>query len=90
MKSTKDDVGGDKLTTINPIASDLIFGADQIAKTLGLTRRQVYHAAASGHIPSFRIGATICVRRSTLLAWFEDQEAKIRGRHGPADLSNAD
>jgi hypothetical protein len=56
------------------LASDLIFGADKIATTLGLTRRQIYHSAASGHLPTFRIGATICARRSTLLAWFDQQE----------------
>lgn len=57
------------------IAADLIFGAQGIASTLGLSRRQVYHAAAAGHIPVFRIGGTICARRTTLMKWFADKEA---------------
>lgn len=74
--------------TSNALASDLIFGAEKIAKALGLTRRQVYHAAASGYIPSFRIGATICARRSTLLSWIEDQETVGRNTHAAAGFAH--
>lgn len=55
--------------------TDLLFGAEAMAAALGLTRRQVYHAVESGHIPAFRIGATICARRSTLMRWFDKKEA---------------
>jgi hypothetical protein len=53
---------------------DLIYGADALAVELGLSKRQVYHAAAAQHIPTFKIGSAICARRSTLLKWIEDQE----------------
>lgn len=59
-----------------PVAPDLLFGAEAIADTLGLTRRQVYHAVACSHLPAFRIGATICARRSTLERWLDEREAE--------------
>jgi hypothetical protein len=56
------------------IARDLVFGARAIGSTLGLTPRQVYHAAAHAHLPTFKIGGTICARKSTLMAWFSRLE----------------
>ncbi len=58
-----------------PLGLDLIFGADALAFELGMTKRQIYHAAAVGHLPTFKIGSTVCARRSTLVAWIERQEA---------------
>lgn len=55
---------------------DLLYGAAPIAKYLGLTEKQARHRIDTGHIPSFRIGSTICARRSTLNQWLADQEAK--------------
>lgn len=57
------------------IAADLLFGAGAVAGAVGLTRRQVYHASECGHMPLFKIGTTICARRSTLNRWFAEQEA---------------
>ncbi|KQR77599.1 helix-turn-helix transcriptional regulator [Rhizobium sp. Leaf341] len=56
------------------LATDLLRGADAIAAYLGFPRRAVYHLVAKGEMPSFRIGETICARRSTLLAWISEQE----------------
>jgi len=53
---------------------DLLFGAGSIAAALGMTRRQVYHSITAGHLPSFKIGGTVCSRRSTLRSWLDRQE----------------
>lgn len=53
---------------------DIVVGAAAISKMLGITRRAVYHAISEGSIPSFRIGKTICIRRSTAALWIQAQE----------------
>lgn len=58
----------------NTLAADLLRGAEAIARYLGFPRRTVYHAVARGHLPHFKIGETICARRSTLTAWIAQQE----------------
>ncbi len=57
------------------LKDDILRGADAIATYLGFPRRAVYHAVAKGHLPHFRIGETVCARKSTLTAWIEAQEA---------------
>lgn len=59
-----------------PVAADILRGADDIAAFLGLDKRAVYHAASRNKLPTFRIGAIICARRSTLLSWIVAQEKK--------------
>lgn len=61
------------------LADDLLQGADDIAKFMGLSRRQAYHLAAAGRIPVFKMGAIVCARRSTILSWIAEQEAKCGG-----------
>jgi hypothetical protein len=61
------------------LADDLLQGADSIAKFMGVTRRQAYHFVADGRIPTFRIGAIICARKSTILNWIAQQEAAQGG-----------
>lgn len=56
------------------IVPDLLFGAESIADALGMTRRQIYHAVASRYLPAFRIGGTICARRTTLERWLNERE----------------
>ncbi|MBB6013509.1 excisionase family DNA binding protein [Aquamicrobium lusatiense] len=60
----------------NSLAADLLRGAEAIADYLGFPRRAVYHSVAKGHLPHFKIGETICARRSTLTAWIAQQEKK--------------
>jgi hypothetical protein len=63
-----------------PLASDLLRGADEIAKFLfGLrgVRRQVYYLVECARLPVFRLGAVLCARRSVLLRWIEMQESRI-------------
>jgi hypothetical protein len=59
------------------LADDLLRGADEIAKFLGLQcRRKVYYLAACTRIPVFRLGSQLCARRSVLLAWIAEQESR--------------
>jgi len=55
--------------------SDLLYGAPAIAAHLGLSVKSVRHRIEAGVIPSFKIGGSICARRSSLDAWFKRLEA---------------
>ena len=62
-----------------PLAQDLMSGAGSIAQFMfgddaEATRRKVYHAADKLGLPCFKIGGTLCARRSTILSWIERQE----------------
>jgi hypothetical protein len=48
---------------------DFIWGAEEIGEFLGLTQRQVYYLADTGHAGDaiFRIGDRLVARRSRLL-----------------------
>jgi len=59
------------------LSTDILEGADQIACFLyGDTKKRgkVYHLVVNAKLPTFKIGKTICARRSTLTAWIENQE----------------
>ncbi len=63
------------------LGDDLLRGADEIAEFVfgdaGHRRRIYYHASdAKIRMPVFRIGNVICARRSTLMRWIEEQEAR--------------
>lgn len=58
--------------------ADLLYGVPAIAAFLGLQVKQLRHRIAEGYVPAFRIGGTICARRSTLNQWLAEQEAKAR------------
>jgi excisionase family DNA binding protein len=67
---------------------DLLSGAEAIAAYIGVRPRRIYHLAETRRIPVFRIGSTLCARRSTLLRWVEDMErAAINYTSHPADPS---
>jgi hypothetical protein len=66
---------------------DLLTGADKIAAFIGVKPRRIYHLAETKRLPVFRLGATLCARRSTLVKWIEDMERGSFGdpptvRHG--------
>ena len=46
-----------------------------IAGFLQLPARAAQHRIDQGVIPTFRLGGSICARRSTLNAWLAEQEA---------------
>ena len=56
--------------------ADLLYGAGSIAEYLGLTEDAVYHLARQRRLPTFRMGRTICARRSTLAAKLAELEAE--------------
>jgi hypothetical protein len=61
-------------------SQDLLRGADAIAEFLfgsgGRKRRKVYHLVTTSNLPVFKLGSTICARRSVLLKWIRDQEER--------------
>lgn len=61
----------------NNLSEDLLIGADAIADFLfgdPNKRRQVYHLAQTNQLPIFKLGASLCARRSTLLSCIQDKE----------------
>lgn len=63
-------------------APDLLYGLEAIGEHVGLTARQVEHLVAKGEMPSFKLGRTVCARRSTLAKHFAAQEAAARAASG--------
>ena len=59
-------------------AVDLLYGMAAIGGHIGLTARQVEHLATKGELPTFKLGGTVCARRSTLADHFAAQEAAAR------------
>jgi hypothetical protein len=60
------------------LAGDILHGAEGVAEFLygdRKLRRKVYNLAETERLPHFRLGATICARKSILLGWIADQEA---------------
>lgn len=58
----------------NTTTGDLLYGVPAIAAHLNLGDQQVYHLAAIGRLPTFKIGRRICARISSLNAWLDEQE----------------
>ncbi|KXF78549.1 hypothetical protein ATN84_01790 [Paramesorhizobium deserti] len=59
-----------------PLALDILQGAAAIAAYTGFKPRSVYHLAATGAIPTFKVGDIICARKSTLIDWISMQEGR--------------
>ena len=55
--------------------ADLLYGVPAIADYLGLTQHQARHNIDKGRIPTFRMGAIICARKSSLVRWLDEQES---------------
>jgi hypothetical protein len=53
---------------------DLLTGAEAIAAFMRVKPRRVYHLVETQQLPVFRLGATLCARRSTLVRWIESME----------------
>jgi hypothetical protein len=62
---TRDERGG-----------EVLYGASAIAQFLGIDETPTRHLIAKGVIPTFKIGAKVCARRRTLVAWLDDQERR--------------
>ena len=62
------------------LGDDLLRGADEIAAFIfgeRGSRRKIYYLAETSHLPVFRLGATLCARRSVLLRWIAGQESRV-------------
>jgi hypothetical protein len=62
---------------MDALNTDLLQGAADIAEFLFGSpgeRRRIYHLAERSRLPVFRIGVTLCARKSALVAWIEAQE----------------
>jgi hypothetical protein len=55
---------------------DLLYGAKAIADFLGLKERSAQHLIETKRIPFFKVGKTVCARRSKLIAAFDELEAQ--------------
>lgn len=61
------------------LGGDMLRGAEAISEFLfgtGGDRRKVYHLASTGALPCFNLGAVLCARRSVLMQFIAEQEAK--------------
>ncbi len=66
------------------LANDALCGAQEIADflrkaqggKLRANRRAVYHLVNTSRLPTYRLGGKIWARKSVLLKWIEDQEAR--------------
>jgi excisionase family DNA binding protein len=75
-----------KMMTDNPshqnhhtLGGDMLRGADEIAEYLygdEKHRRKVYNLIETNRLPHFRLGSSLCARRSVLLDWITAQENK--------------
>lgn len=68
---------------LKPADGDLLHGLPAIAGHLGIGARQAAHLKDTAGLPTFKLGKTVCARRSTLNAWLAEREAAAR----PAPLS---
>lgn len=59
--------------------TELLTGHKAIARFLGLSPRQVSWHDEQGNLPTFRIGRTVCARKTTLVQWIEQQEQASKG-----------
>jgi hypothetical protein len=63
--------------TKQPLADDILRGADEIAKFIfgeRGSRRKVYYLAECTRLPVFRLGSVLCARRTVLMNWIAGQE----------------
>ena len=64
------------LAAPQPLSSDLLTGADEIAAFLGWPPRRVYRAVEKGLIPFFKHGSMILARKSEIDAAFRSSIAQ--------------
>jgi excisionase family DNA binding protein len=59
------------------LGGDILRGADHIATFLygeSRHRRKVYNLIETNRLPYFRLGSTVCARKSVLVSWIKAQE----------------
>lgn len=66
-------------TATSSLDHDVMRGAEVIAEFIygdRRHRRRIYHLIETSQLPHFKLGALVCARKSTLLAWIEQQEQR--------------
>ena len=61
------------------LGGDILRGADDIAAFLygeSRHRRKVYNLIETNRLPHFRLGSTVCARKSVLIDWIKSQEER--------------
>jgi hypothetical protein len=61
------------------LGGDILRGADDIAAFLygdRRHRRKVYNLIETNRLPHFRLGNTVCARKSVLIGWIRSQEER--------------
>lgn len=79
---------GPKAGEVRPLADDILRGADKIADFMfgnPAERRKIYHLAEKSRLPVFRLGSVLCARKSVLLAWIAEQEARATSGDAEAE-----
>ena len=75
------------------LATDLLEGAEEIAEFMFgdrelASRRRIYYLGSecrgAERLPLFRLGTVLCARKSTLLTWIADREARAAAQAGQA------
>lgn len=68
----------------NDLSADLLEGADSIATFMFGSpnkRKKVYHLVENGRLPVFRLGSTLCARKTVLMDWIAAQESRaVKGQ----------
>ncbi len=54
---------------------DLLYGVPAIAEAFKWRNRQVYHLKDKHGLPTFKIGRTVCAKKSEVRVWIEKQGA---------------
>jgi hypothetical protein len=70
---------GPNPTSHEPLAEDLLRGADEISDFIFGKRggrRKVYYLAECARLPVFRLGSMLCARKSVLIGWIAGQETR--------------
>jgi Helix-turn-helix domain len=70
-------------TTEVELSKDLLRGAVEIAKFLGIKPRSVFYYVERGRLPVFRFKSQILARKSKLQKWIEQEENRSVGRCSP-------
>jgi excisionase family DNA binding protein len=60
----------------NTMEGDALIGAGEIARFMCLPRWRVYELANAKRLPHYRVGRSICARRSAILDYIAAQEAR--------------
>jgi hypothetical protein len=58
------------MPTNNPLADDLLHGAAEIGKYLGISERAAFHQIANGQIPTVKMGRLIVASKTVLRRHF--------------------